>query len=237
MSLVAQNIKILAIIPARGGSKGLPRKNILPLLGKPLIAWTIEAALASNVIDHVFVSTDDDEISAISKTFGAQVLRRPAELATDTASSDALITHAIREVDIIGLCFTHVCLLQPTSPLRTYEHIHAAVTILENENSGCVISVFKPKYSIAKAYQLLSDGTLVGLFSLDAPYTARQKLPEAFFPNGAIYLFSRNDFLIKNQIPRDSITPYVMQEADSIDIDDQKDLEIAQKILTGEKNV
>ena len=232
-----QNIKILAIIPARGGSKGLPRKNILPLAEKPLIGWTIEAALSSNAIAHVFVSTDDDEISALSKTFGAKILMRPAELATDTASSDTLITHAIREVDLMGICFTHVCLLQPTSPLRTYQHINAAVSILKDVNSGCVVSVFKPKYSMAKAYQLLSDGTLVGLFSPDAPYTARQRLPEAFFPNGAIYLFSKDDFLIKNQIPRDSIVPYVMQEADSIDIDDQKDLEIAQKILLGEKNV
>ena len=237
MSQLTKSNNIVALIPARGGSKGLPRKNMLPVSGKRLINWTIEAALAAKCIQHVFVTTEDEEIVEISAACGAKILTRPGNLATDDASSDAVISHAITELDKLGVLFTHICLLQPTSPLRTKHHIEEAALVLDDKQADCVISVFKSRYTVAKAYKQLDDGTLTGLFSDDAPYTPRQELPEAYFPNGAIYIFDKDKFLSRNQIPRKGIVPYVMREIDSIDIDDREDLDAVEKILSGVKNV
>lgn len=227
---------IIAIIPARGGSKGLPNKNILSLLGKPLINWTIEAALTSKLIDQVFVSTEDKKIAKLSKKCGANIITRPFNLATDTATSDDVILHAINELSKSDIAFDYICLLQPTSPLRTSKHIDEALTILKNKPIKSIMSVYQPDLNIAKAFKTENDGTLSGLISKDAPFMPRQQLPNFYIPNGAIYIFDVNEFLICNQIPREGIVPYIMHNDDSFDIDDQKDFDLVEKKLKGVRN-
>ena len=128
----------LALIPARGGSKGLPRKNVLPAGGKPLIAWTIEAALASACVDRVVLSSDDDEIMAVAEAYGCEVLfRRPPELSGDSASSLAVVSHALAQLP----AFDHVMLLQPTSPMRLASDIDAAFELMCSQGAQACVSV------------------------------------------------------------------------------------------------
>lgn len=228
---------VVVLITARGGSKGLPRKNILPLWGKPLIAWTIEAAMKAQSVDRVFVSSDDEQILEISKDYGAETICRPAELASDTASSDSVISHTLDHLVLSGVNVSTLVLLQPTSPLRTFAHVDDAVYKLQSQNADCVISVFEPSHTPIKAYVENEDGSIKGLFSLDAPYTRRQDLPRAFQPNGAIYAFKVNKFQDNGHIPRTNVYPYVMSEIESADIDTQDDLDKLNNYLKGEQNV
>lgn len=221
----------IALITARGGSKGLPRKNILEINGKPLIAWSIEAAKASKKIDAIYVSTEDKEIAGVSLAFGAKIIPRPPCLAGDTISSELVITHAIEYLVKCKVDVLNVCLLQPTSPLRTHEHIDKAFTLLDKKQAKCVLSVFEPKHSPVKSYKLNRDGSIVGMFFDDAPYCRRQDLPIALQPNGAIYLFSAIDFLIESKIPRTCVYPLVMSEVESADIDTLLDLNEVETIL------
>ncbi|EGQ8469064.1 CMP-sialic acid synthetase [Vibrio alginolyticus] len=215
----------IALITARGGSKGLPRKNVLPLYGIPLIGWTIKAAQGCSYISKVLVSTDDDEIACVSKDFGAEVIDRPDELATDTASSIDVISHAISWLEQKEVQkYKGMILLQPTSPLRTSHHIKDAIELYENTTANIVISVFEPTHTPIKAYLENEDGTLSGLYSNEAPYQRRQDLPKAYQPNGAIYAFSIDEFKLNNHFPRNKVFPYVMSEVESTDIDTLEDL-------------
>ncbi|MFM2621545.1 acylneuraminate cytidylyltransferase family protein [Vibrio owensii] len=215
----------IALITARGGSKGLPRKNVLPLYGIPLIGWTIKAAQGCSYISKVLVSTDDDEIARVSEGFGAEVIDRPDELATDTASSIDVISHAISWLEQKEVQkYKGMILLQPTSPLRTSHHIKDAIELYENTTANIVISVFEPTHTPIKAYLENEDGTLSGLYSNEAPYQRRQDLPKAYQPNGAIYAFSIDEFKLNNHFPRNKVFPYVMSEVESTDIDTLEDL-------------
>ena len=225
----------IALITARGGSKGLPRKNILPLAGMPLIGWTIQAALDSNSIERVFVSTEDQEIADVSFELGAEVIPRPLALALDNSGSEEVIEHAIKYLEENKLNFDTLVLLQPTSPLRTSAHIDEAIELHEQKNANCVISVFEPSHTPVKAYVEKSDGSMSGLFGPGAPYTRRQDLPRAFQPNGAIYAFSVSKFKKKNQIPREDVFPYIMSELESADIDTREDLIHVEQILKSKK--
>ncbi len=226
-------IPTIALITARGGSKGLPRKNILPLNGKPMIAWTIEAALQCEKIDQVYVSSEDEEILNISKDFGAETIIRPLDLASDDASSHSVITHAIENLNNKKIYPSTMVLLQPTSPLRTSDDITNALSIFVDKHADCVISVFEPSHTPIKAYIENNDGSLTGLFSPEAPYTRRQDLPKAYQPNGAIYAFDVNQFSKNQYIPRQNVYPYVMSEINSIDVDTIDDLHKIEAILKG----
>lgn len=221
----------VALITARGGSKGLPRKNVLPLNGKPLISWTIDAALESQNIDFVYVSTDDDEIRNVSKASGAKCIDRPKELATDTASSEEVVVHAIKYFKSIDLPVKVIILLQPTSPLRTASNIDDALEIFNRRDAEFVLSVFQPAHTPVKAYIANEQGELKGLYNEDAPYMRRQDLPTAYQPNGAIYIFNSESFMINQRFPRTKVFPYVMSEQDSIDVDTLDDLIEIEKIL------
>lgn len=227
----------VALITARGGSKGLPRKNVLPLCGKPLIAWTIEAAIGSQNIECIYVSTEDEEIASISKEYGAKVISRPASLAEDSTSSEAVIEHAIKYLSNKGVAVINICLLQPTSPLRNSGEIDEAFELYSDVNAKCVISVFEPKHTPAKAYKLNVNGSISGLLHDDAPYRRRQDLPVTFQPNGAIYLFSSIDFLLNSKIPRELIFPLVMSELKSVDIDTHEDLKKVESIIKSKNYV
>lgn len=225
----------VAIITARGGSKGLKRKNVLEFNGKPLIAWTIEAALASNSIDECYVTTEDAEIAEVALKFGAKVINRPIHLAGDLTSSDEVLSHALNAIEIDSVDDEVVVLLQPTSPLRNAIDIEIAHSIFKEKNAECVISVFEPKHSAAKAYKLEQSGEITGLYNKDAPYTPRQKLPQTLQPNGAIYIFYKNEFTKTNKIPRNKIHPYIMTEELSIDIDDIDDFKRAESVMRNRK--
>lgn len=221
---------MIALITARGGSKGLLRKNIYPLAGKPLINWSIDVAKACNLISDVYVTTDDEEIAQVAAKQGANIIKRPAELSTDTASSDVAIEHAI---DIIekDRMFENLILLQPTSPLRTVADICEAYNIYQARKANCVISGYIPPTHPAKSYQILDSGQITGLYSKEAPNTRRQDLPECFYPNGAIYLFSVKTFKAYNTIPKSNVYPYIMSLENSADIDNIVDLKYCEEIL------
>jgi CMP-N,N'-diacetyllegionaminic acid synthase len=226
----------IALITARGGSKGLPRKNILPLGNIPLIGWSIQAALDSELIDRVFVSTEDQEIANVSLKLGAEIIPRPLELALDTSGSDEAIEHAIEYLEAQKINIDTLILLQPTSPLRSSKHIDEAIELYVQKNANCVISVFEPAHTPIKAYIEEDDGSITGLFSKGAPYSRRQDLPRAYQPNGAIYAFSVIKFKEHNQIPRNNVYPYIMSESNSTDIDTLDDLINVELILKSKNN-
>jgi CMP-N-acetylneuraminic acid synthetase len=174
----------LAVIPARGGSKRLPRKNVLDLAGKPLIAWTIEAAKQSKYIDHFVVSTDDQEITDVSKQFGAEVLTRPGELATDTASSVDVVLHSINAQQ---KQYDYVILLQPTSPLRTAQHIDEAIELLFEKNANAIISVCETDHSPLWSNTLHEDGNMDNFIREEVKGKRSQDLPTYYRLNGAIF--------------------------------------------------
>lgn len=225
----------IAIITARGGSKGLPRKNVLNLKGIPLIAYTIKAAINCNSIERVFVSTEDKEIKNISKQFGAEIINRPSYLASDHSSSEEVIEDAIQQLESKNINFNTVVLLQPTSPLRTSKHIEEAIDVYNVKRADCVLSVFEPSHTPVKAYIEKSDGSIIGLHSVNSPYTRRQELPNCYQANGAIYVFSAQQFKLNNKIPRENVFPYLMSQIESVDIDTKEDMLMIEKIIERKK--
>jgi N-acylneuraminate cytidylyltransferase len=218
----------IATICARGGSKGLPRKNVLPFAGRPLIAHTIEQALACPRIQGVYVSTDDDEIAEVALRHGARVpYRRPAELASDEAGKLPVIQHLARHLEQGGLAFTHIVDLQPTSPLRTAQDIEAALDLADG--AELVVSVgapsHNPYYSLA---EVRADGTLA--LSKGSGAARRQDLPKVWGLNGAIYVWTRAglDRAVRDGFWSVAMRPSVMPRERSIDIDDRLDFDLAQ---------
>lgn len=206
---------LLALIPARGGSKGIPRKNIRPFLGKPLLQWTIEAALSASCVDSVVVSTDDIEIAEIAMASGAEVpFLRPAELATDSAPSIATVLHALEQMPHVN----DLLLLQPTSPLRTSFDIDAIFSLRQRAQRDSAVSLtLSPKHP-ALMYTLNQDQRLKRLLKIDGA-DCRQGLPPVHVLNGALYLAKR-EFLIKEQsFISDDTVGYVMPSDRSVDID------------------
>jgi CMP-N-acetylneuraminic acid synthetase len=226
---VFNNKSFLAIIPARGGSKRLPRKNVLDLAGKPLIAWTIQAAKNSKYIDHFVVSTDDSEISEISKKIGAEVLTRPAELATDTASSVDVVLHAIGAQN---QSYDYVILLQPTSPLRVAEHIDEAIELLFEKSANAVISVCETNHSPLWANTLPENGGMDNFSREEVKGKRSQDLPIFYQLNGAIYLVSSASLKqSKSFIQAKNSYAYIMSKKDSVDIDSDLDFEFVSLLI------
>lgn len=220
--------KFLAIIPARGGSKRLPRKNILDLQGKPLIAWTLEAARNSQYIDAVCVSSDDVEILAIAERYQTEPLLRPDELASDTATTFDTIEHTIR---VNKEQYEYIVLLQPTSPLRSAQHIDEAIALLNEKSADAVISVCECEHSPLWANTLPSDGNMVNFLS-DTSLQRSQDLPTYYRLNGAIYICRTEKLLAeKSFFLSDNIFAYLMETEDSVDIDNQIDFYTAESIL------
>ncbi|MBF4521107.1 acylneuraminate cytidylyltransferase family protein [Acinetobacter towneri] len=225
--------KFLAIILARGGSKRLPRKNILPLAGKPMISWTIEAALKSPFINKVVVSSDDTEILEIAHHSGADVLKRPKALATDTASSFDAIEHVIEN----NSNFEYIVLLQPTSPLRTTKHIDEAITVLETKKADAVISVSEADHSPLWMNTLTNDHSLKNFLSPEIINSRSQDLPQYYRLNGAIYICKTKKILReKTFFISENIYAYVMEKESSIDIDTEIDFKWASFLLSGDSS-
>jgi len=227
-------IKILAIIPARGGSKGLPRKNIRDLAGKPLIAWTIEAALNSKYITKTIVSSEDEEILEISKSYGADTVRRPDDLARDAATSESVASHAIDYLESMGEVFDITVLLQPTSPLRTSTDIDNAFDIMFYSDATAIISVCEFDNKALKTFIKDEDGFLQGISNNKYPFMRRQDLPSVYTPNGAIYIINTKIYLESHSFLTATTKEYLMPESRSIDIDTIKDLDFLNLIFQHE---
>lgn len=213
---------VLAIIPARAGSKGLPNKNILDLGGKPLIAWTIEAALKSDV-DDVIVSTEDNKIAEIALQYGARVpFIRPVELATDNATRNSVVKHALDNNPADGI----VMLLQPTSPFRNSSHINEALDLFISSGAPSCVSVCKMNKAPFWTYKLKDDLSLIPLFG-PTTFERRQLMPDCYELNGAIYI-CRTQFFLSSNDPDPFLVEgaigYTMLESNSIDIDTWDDM-------------
>lgn len=225
----------LAVIPARGGSKGLPQKNILKCAGKPLIGWTIGAALSCSRIDKVLVSTDCAEIASVSSELGAHVpFLRPPELAEDSSSMVDVLRHAWENCfDNNNQRYSHVVLLQPTSPLRSVSHIKSALDYYSEIGSGAdtLVSVYRAP---EKSGWLMSPDSnderyIKFCFDVSSGNPMRQRLKQYFMPNGALYI-ARGECLDAGLYSPRTLF-YVMSFEDSIDIDTKAEFDQAEKIL------
>jgi len=229
---VYEDKTFLAIIPARGGSKRLPRKNILDLAGKPLIAWSIEAGLKSNYIDKVIMTSDDNEILDIAKQFESDTIQRPDELANDTATTFDTIKHVIDNVER----YDYIVLLQPTSPLRSDKDIDEAIELLERKNANAVVSVCEMDHSPLWSSTLDDSLSMSGFLRDEVLNKRSQDLEKYYRLNGAIYI-CKTDKLLEEEsfFLKEKIFAYMMDRENSIDIDEEIDFKIAE-ILFGNKN-
>lgn len=220
----------LAIIPARGGSKRLPGKNLMVIAGKPLIGWTIEAAIESGVFSRVVVSTDSWEIAVTAAQFGAEVpFMRPGELSTDDTPSIEVLIHAANEL-MAGkeTPWTHLACLQPTSPLRTAANIREAVDLLETKKADAIVSVCKSEHSPLWSNTLPANLSLDGFIPENIQKTPSQQLPPYYRLNGALYLCRIQRMIQERTLfLKTGAYAYVMSRRDSIDIDDQVDFDLA----------
>lgn len=218
----------LAVIPARGGSKGVPRKNIKELAGKPLIAWTIEEAKKSKFIDRIILSSEDAEIIEVAKQYGCDVpFTRPVELAQDETPGIAPILHAIEQCPD----YDFVVLLQPTSPLRTVEDIDGAIeTLFEKEADFCV-SVSEPDQSPYWMYNLDVKGMMNLVIKQDNFALSRQDLPKVYSLNGAVYVANTEQLKVTKSFLTDYTAGYVMSRKHSVDIDTEEDFFHCQQML------
>jgi CMP-N-acetylneuraminic acid synthetase len=227
--------KILAVIPARGGSKGVARKNIRPICGKPLIAYTIETALAARHLLHMsIVSTDDPEIKAIACEYGADVpFLRPPELAGDRVPTLPVLQHAVRFVEEAdGVALDWVLLLQPTAPLRVIEDIEASVTLAHQNSCDSVISVLQVLAEHPILMKRIEDDRLLPYCIEEKEGTRRQDYqPPAYMRNGAIYLTRRDVLMEQDSIWGQAICPYVMPPERSVSIDSELELKLVELIM------
>lgn len=233
--------EILAIIPARGGSKGIPKKNMVLLCGKPLIQYTIDAAKKSTLISHIILSSDDDEIIYYCKSQDIKVpFRRPLKLAQDNTPMIDVVKHTIKFLKKKeNYKSEYIILLQPTSPLRTAQHIDEALNKLVNSDADSIVSVtevphqFNP-FSVMK---LDVEGNLAFFIKEGKKYSRRQDKPILYARNGPVIFASKYEFILKNNILYSgNILPYFMKRENSIDIDNTFDLILA-KILLKEKKL
>ncbi|MCM1261968.1 MAG: acylneuraminate cytidylyltransferase family protein [Butyrivibrio sp.] len=222
----------LAVIPARSGSKGLKDKNIKELLGKPLMAYTIEAAIESGLYDTVHVSTDTDKYAQIAMEYGADVpFLRKKELSTDAASTWDVVRFVIQEYEEMGKRFDVVTVLQPTSPLRTKEDIIDAYSFFEEKKANMISSVCEMEHSPLWSNTLPDDLSMEYFEDEETAYIPRQKLPVYYRENGAVYIL-KVDYLMNNTaLYKNRCFAYIMEKEHSVDIDEEIDFLFAQIIL------
>jgi CMP-N,N'-diacetyllegionaminic acid synthase len=220
--------KVMALIPARGGSKGLPRKNVLPVNGRPLLAFSVDAARGSRFVDRVVVSSDDDEIIAAALASGAEApFHRPVPLASDTATSIDVALHALDQLPDCDM----LVLLQPTSPARTAADIDAAFARLAAADAPACVSVSLVEQSPYWMYRLDDGGALHALLE-PAAHTRRQDLPPVYALNGAIYIADAAWLRRTRSFVTPETVAYVMPASRSLDIDTAADLEAFRKTAT-----
>ena len=227
-------MRILAVVPARGGSKSVPRKNIAEIAGRPLIAYTVQEALKVSAITDLVVSTDDDEIGAVALSLGAQVpFLRPAELATDHAQSAPVLKHCLLHMETLhSALYDAVLMLQPTTPLRRAEHIERAVQIMRDSDCESVASVVSVEGNHPFRMKRLIGNRLINYIEQGfEDMRPRQVLPAVYIRNGAIYL-SRRDLVAKRgRIVGEHCLGFEMSPEESINIDNRLDFKMAEFML------
>ncbi|MGD9079177.1 MAG: N-acetylneuraminate synthase family protein [Desulfobacterales bacterium] len=229
---------IWAIIPARGGSKGIPRKNIVDVAGKPLVAYTIEQGLASKYIDGVFVSTDDAEIKNVAKAYGASIIDRPANLSADESPTLEALRHGIswlkKEKNISA---DNIILLQATTPLRRVEDIDGAIALFFDENAHAVVSgVYAPHSFNPFWAKKITGGRLHLMFDSDKIATRRQDLPQVFWHNGQIYIAGKELILSHGDWYKGNCLPYICPDETFVNIDNQQDLMLAERLILEQRH-
>jgi len=220
-------MSIICIIPARGGSKGIPHKNARLLNGKPLLVYSIQHAQQSQEIERLVVSTDDDEIAAIAAHYGAEVVLRPVELATDDTPTLPVIQHVLQTLDP-ACVYQRVVILQPTSPLRTAAHVDEAVCLLTPFHDA-VMSVCRVEHSPYRMYRVEGE-RLVPFLANTVQGIPRQHLPPVYRENGAIYVSWRR-VIEAGSIIGIITRPLIMDWQSSVDIDNEIDWQIAELII------
>ncbi|WP_422529152.1 cytidylyltransferase domain-containing protein [Serratia fonticola] len=222
--------RVLAIIPARGGSKRLPRKNLLEFCGKPLVVWSIDAAINSKYIDSVVVSTDDEEIAKVSLAAGAEIpFIRPVSISGDISTSNSVLMHAIENVPGV---YDIVVLLQPTSPLRMTSDIDNALQLLHSADIDGVISVCECEHSPLWSNTIVDRVGLQGFIPDSYVGMRSQDLPKYYRFNGSIYAFTTCSLMLNRGIHYSaSVYPFTMDTQRSIDIDNKIDFITAETIM------
>lgn len=232
-------MKVLGLIPARGGSKGVPRKNVRELCGKPLLAYTTEPALASKRLSKVILSTDDSEIAEIGRSLGVEVpFLRPAELAEDSTPTFPVVVHAIEQLEAMGEFYDAICLLQPTNPLRTTRDIDACIELLESTEADSVVSVlrvphqFNPKW----VYWQNENGELALSTGEPTPIARRQDLPPAYYRDGSVYLTRRKVLAEYGNLYGRKVHGFELDSRSCLNIDTNDDWILAERMLTGRRS-
>lgn len=234
MNAPVKTEEVLAVITARGGSKGIPRKNVQDILGKPLIAYSIEAALHSRSISRTIVSTDDHGIAAVARSYGAEVpFLRPDHLASDSATSVSVLRHAVSCLEEEeGYLPDLVVCLQPTSPLRSAGDIDQAVDLCLQSGADSVVSLCEAKHHPYWMKKVVG-GRVYSFMELDElTYSRRQDLPPVYQLNGALYVTRRRVLMEEGRILGANTAAYIMPEERSIDIDTSCDFKLAELIMT-----
>jgi CMP-N-acetylneuraminic acid synthetase len=227
-------MRVLGIVPARGGSKGVPGKNLRLLGGKPLLAHTAEAALAARLLARVILTTDDERIAEAGRRHGLDVpFLRPAELATDTAPTLPVVQHAVRTLEEAGDRYDAVCLLQPTNPLRTTDDIDGCIRLLEASGADAAVTVLAvpPEHNPHWVYFPDAAGFLRLSTGEATPIPRRQELPPAFHREGSVYVTRRDVLMDRNSLYGARLAGYVMDGRRSVNIDTMEDFERAEALL------
>jgi len=227
-------VRVLALIPARGGSKGVPRKTVRALGGKPPLGYTIAAARAAGGIDRVVVSTEDDEIAAVARSLGAEVpFTRPAALAQDDTAMLPVIVHALESVAAAGWTPDTVCLLQPTFPFRRPQDIDACIDALQSKHADCVISVHRVPHQFNPhwVYVEKPDGSLQLATGENEPILRRQELPPAFHRSGAVYVSRASVITERGSLYGDRVVGYETPAESGCNIDTMDDWTQAEALI------
>lgn len=229
-------MRVLGVVTARGGSKGVPGKNIRPLGGKPLLVWTAEAAKRASRLARVILSTDDEQIAAVGREAGLEVpFLRPAELAGDRTPTLPVLQHAVGWLEARGDRFDAICLLQPTNPLRPAELIDACIELLERSGADSVISVLPvpADYNPHWVYFAGPDGELRLATGEPAPIPRRQDLPPAFHREGSVYVMKRDVLVEQRSLYGARVVGYPVDAARSVNIDSLDDWALAERMIGG----
>lgn len=225
-------MNVLGVVPARGGSKGIPQKNLAMIAGRPLLAYTADAARASRHLSRVVVSTDDESIAAAARALGLEVpFMRPADLAADDTPMLPVLQHAAREVARAGSAADIVVLLQPTSPLRRASHIDDAIELLQSTAADSIVSVVEVPHQFSPVSVMRLDGGRLRPFLDGPPVTRRQDKPRVYARNGPAVLAVRRHVLDAGSLYGSDSRPLLMAAADSLDVDGPDDLALAEFLL------
>ena len=224
--------KVVALVTARGGSKGVPGKNIRLLAGKPLIAWSIEQARAARTVDRVIVSTEDDAIASVARSCGAEIpFMRPAALATDEATSEDVVIHALDWLDREQRSPRLLILVEPTSPLRQPSDLDSAVRLFDSlPQAGAVVSVCEAEHHPAWMGPIGDDGRMAS-FAQSIKHTSRHALEVAYRLNGAVYVTETDYFRETHGFYGERTYAYVMPRDRSVDINDELDFIVAEALM------